>query len=293
MELKTATSVSLKQVQDLPTLPEVYQRLVAVLDDPRSLVWDAERIVRQDPPVTAKILRLVNSPLYGLRSPVTTIAQAVRTIGYDALKQLVLTTSVVSLFQQDRVAPLSYKAYWAHCLGTAVAARQLAFYLGEEYPEEFFVAGLLHDIGKLVHAQYFPEKFSAALALAAAERLTIEAAEQTILGISHVQTGGLLVHHWRLAPVIQRAVAYHHTPVFADFASLTLHEHVVHCANIISHSLGLGASGSHRLPPFVPLSWEILRLSPGHLANIVAVTKREFTQLMAILFTNDEAEQQQ
>jgi HD-like signal output (HDOD) protein len=98
MELKTVTAVSLKQVQDLPTLPEVYQRLVAVLDDPRSLVWDAERVVRQDPPVTAKILRLVNSPLYGLRSPVTTIAQAVRTIGYDALKQLVLTTSVVSLF---------------------------------------------------------------------------------------------------------------------------------------------------------------------------------------------------
>lgn len=284
---KPDASVALRQVHDLPTLPEVYQRLVTVLDDPRSSMWDAERIIRQDPPVTAKVLRLVNSSLYGLRAPVTSIAQAVRAIGYDELRQLVLTTSVISLFRQDRELPLSYRAYWEHCLGTAAAARQLALWIGEEHPEEFFVAGLLHDIGKLVHAQHFPEKFCAALSLAAAERLTIEAAEQAVLGISHAQTGGLLAFHWGLAPAIQRAIAYHHLPSAGDPTALTLHEHVVHCANIISYALGLGASGSHRLPPFASLSWELLRLSTGHLPSIVTATKKEFSQLVAVLFTAD------
>jgi putative nucleotidyltransferase with HDIG domain len=287
MELKPDVPVSLQHVRDLPTLPAVYQRLVAVLDDPRSSVWDAERIIRQDPPVTAKVLRLANSSLYSLRAPVTSIAQAVRTIGYDELRQLVLTTSVISLFQQDQELPFSYRAYWEHCLGTAAAARQLALYIGEEHPEEFFVAGLLHDIGKLVHMQYFPEKFRTALTMAATERLTVEAAEQAVLGISHAQTGGLLAHYWGLAPSIQRAVAYHHAPTIGDLAGLTLHQHVVHCANIISHTLGLGAGGSHRLPSFVPLSWELLRLSTGHLPHIITATKKEFSQMVAVLFTTD------
>lgn len=287
MALERNASVALRRVRDLPTLPEIYQRLVAVLDDPRSSVWDAERIIRQDPPVTAKVLRLVNSYLYGLRTPVTSIAQAVRTIGYDELRRLVLTTSIISLFPQERGSPLSYRAYWEHCLGTAVVARQLALALGEEHPEEFFVAGLLHDIGKLVHAQCFPEQFCAALTMAARERLTIAAAEEKVLGISHAQTGGLLVHYWGLSPIIRRAVAYHHAPLTGDLAALSLHQHVVHCADIISHALGLGASGSYRLPPFVPSSWELLRLSTSHLPGILTATKKEFAQLVTTLFASD------
>lgn len=268
----------------LPTLPEVYTRVVAVIDNPRSSIWEIEKIVRQDPVVTAKILRLVNSPWYGLRSPVSTVAQAVRTIGYEALKQLVLTTSVINLFRQDKNSPLSLKAYWGHCLGTAAAAYQLALRLGEEQPEEFFVAGLLHDIGKLVHAQYLAEQFRSLLTRATQERLTVAEAEQAQLGFSHEQTGGLLVQRWGLAPAIQRAVAYHHHPAVTNHLPPTLHEHVVHCADIISVALGLGSSGSHRLPPFVPLSWELLQLSSGHLAEVVTATKKEFSQLMDILF---------
>lgn len=285
-ELSPEEPLSFDRIHELPTLPEVYSRLVAIIDDPYSSVWDVERIVRQDPAVTAKILRLVNSLLYGLRSPVSTVMQAVRTIGYNALKQLVLTTSVIGLCQPEKNSPLSVKAYWSHCLGTAAAARQLALSLGEEHPEEFFVAGLLHDIGVSIHNQYLPEKFRSALSLAATERLSLATAERAVFGFSHDQTGGLLVQRWGLSPVIQRAVAYHHAPAVTDHLPLTLHEHVVHCANTISHALGLGLSGSHRLPPFVPLSWELLRLSTRHLAEVVVATKQEFSQLMTILFEN-------
>src|SRR5262249_26371277 len=132
--------------------------------------------------------------------------------------------------------------------------------------------------------QYAAEQFHAALALAARERLTLAEAERSVLGFSHDQTGGLLLQRWRLAPAIQRAVAYHHAPAVEANLPLTLHEHVVHCADMISTALGLGASGSHRFPVFVPLSWDVLRLSYGHLAEVVAATTREFAQLMEALF---------
>jgi putative nucleotidyltransferase with HDIG domain len=277
-----------EQVGTLPTLPEIYSRLSKAIDDPGSSVWDAERIVREDLTITARILQLVNSPLYSLRTPVSTVAQAIRIIGYEALKQLVLTTSVIDVFHPDPQAPLSHKAYWGHCLGTAAAARHLALWIGEEHAEEFFVAGLLHDIGKLVHNQFLPEQFSSALTLASTERLSLEAAERTVLGFTHNQTGGLLVNRWSLAPAIQRAVAYHHLPAVPGLHAPTLHEHIVHCADMISIALGFGFSGSRRFPRFVPLSWEILRLSTGHLTEIARAAKQEFAYLMTILFGTHE-----
>src|SRR5215475_10779594 len=99
LESRPEEQLPFGKVRELPTLPEVYCRATAVIDDPRSSVWEVEKIVRQDMAVTAKILRLVNSPIYGLRNPVSTVAQAIRTIGYDALKQLILTTSIIGLFR--------------------------------------------------------------------------------------------------------------------------------------------------------------------------------------------------
>ena len=277
-------SLIAERIHDLPTLPAIYQRVSATIDSPFASLWEIERIIRQDPAITARLLHFTNSPLYSLTTPVSTVADAIRTLGYDALKQLTLTTSVIDLFYNNGQSALALQAFWEHCLGTAAAARQLALWIGEEHPEEFFVAGLLHDIGKLIHNQYASDKFDAALKLAATERLTLEAAERKVFGFSHTQTGGFLVHRWGLAPAIQRAIAYHHSPAVPDLLSPTLHEHIVHCADLISISLGLGFSGSCHFPPFVPLSWEVLRLSSGHLAPVLSATKRETAQFMAILF---------
>lgn len=277
-------SLIAERIHELPTLPDIYQRLSSMIDNPFFSIWEIERIVRQDPVTTTRLLHLINSPLYSLTTPVSTVADAIRIVGYDALKQLILTTSVIDMFQQEEQGTLSLPAFWEHCLGTAAAARQLALWIGEEHPEEFFVAGLLHDIGKLIHNQYATDKFRASLQLAASERLTLEAAERRVLGFSHTQTGGFLVHRWGLSPATQRAIAYHHSPAVPDLLSPTLHEHVVHCADLISIGLGLGVSGSCHFPPFVPLSWEVLRLSPGHLAHVLSATKRDAAQFMTILF---------
>ena len=269
---------------DLATSPEVHAHLIDILNNPSTSIWDVEHVVRRDPALTMNVLRLASSLPGGLRPPAATVAQAIRSIGYAALKQRLCTLSVFPLFQSHQPAPLSYKAYSAHCLGTAVAARQIALRMGVEQPEEFFVAGLLHDIGKLVHNQYCPEQFRAALTLAAAERWTIQAAEQEVFGFTHAHTGGHLAASWQLSSTIQRVVAYHHTPQDSHHRPPTLQEHVVHCANIISHSLGLGESGNHRMPPLVARSWEILHLAPNHLAEISARTKREFSYLIDGIF---------
>ena len=273
------------QIRELPTLPDIYSRLVALTDtDSANIsVSDIEQIIRQDPALTATLLRIVSSPLYAAHRTVVTVAQAVRLLGFDALRHLVLAVSVISLFQREQDSLLPPLGYWQHCLGTAVAARQIALQLGAEQPEEFFVAGLLHDLGKLVHSQYFSENFEKALALAATERLPLVDAEEQLFGFSHADTGGFLLAQWGLAPVLQRAVLMHHAPLPPTQEPFSRHEYVVHCADCISLGLGLGCSGSHAFPNFLPLSWEILHLSRGHLAKIVQATRAEFVALQTIL----------
>jgi putative nucleotidyltransferase with HDIG domain len=283
-EITERSKAALDRLHDIPTLPDIYQKLTRVLADQYASVWDIEQVIRQDPVVTTKLLRLANSSLFCLATPVSAVTEAIRTVGYDALKQLLLTTSVVDLFPQIETLPFSLKAYWEHCLGTAVAARQIAWWKGEEHLEEFFVGGLLHDIGKLVHAVIYPDRFHAALTLARRERLTLETAEYTMFGFSHAQTGGLLGYHWGLAPDTQRAIAYHHAPVPHDHQATTVHEHIIHCADLISISLGLGQSGSYAFPPFVPFAWDMLQLSSAHLAKIVAATTQETRDLLQIVF---------
>ena len=265
---------------DFPTFPEVHTQLVNILDRPHTSIWDIESIIRCDPAVTINVLRLAGRVTPGLRPPAVTVAQAIRTVGYAALKQWVFTMSVFTQFQPYGDAPLSYTDYWAHCLGTAIAAKQLAVQVGVEQPEEFFIAGLLHDIGKFTHNQYFPEQFRAALTLATTQRLTLHAAEQQVFGFSHTDTGRQLAQEWQLAPTLQQVVAHYHMPEDRDLTPPTLHEHIVHCAAIISYSLKLGEGGDQCQPHFVPRSWEALHLTPSHLTEVVATTKHEFACLM-------------
>ena len=115
--------IVVERIHELPTLPEVYQRLSSTIDKPFSSIWEIERLIRQDPAITTRLLHVVNSPLYSVGAPVSTVAEAIRTVGYDALKQVILTTSVIDLFQHDCPGALSLPAFWQHCIGTAAAAR--------------------------------------------------------------------------------------------------------------------------------------------------------------------------
>ena len=130
-----------------------------------------------DQTLTARLLRLVNSPFYGFAQKVTTVSRAVGLIGFEALRNLVFSTSVMNLFKGDESATFRPSEFWKHSIGAAIAAKNIARRLGEKQVEEFFVAGLMHDIGKLVHHEFLPDEFCRAGELALERDILLREAE--------------------------------------------------------------------------------------------------------------------
>ena len=141
------------------------------------------------------MLHIVSSAQYGAYGSIRTVAQAVHLLGFDALKHVVLAASVISLFQKTDETLLPPLGYWQHSLGRAIASRHIALRMGEELPEEFFVAGLLHDLGKFGHSQHFSQCFEEALTLAASERLSLISGEERLFGFSHADIQAVFLSH--------------------------------------------------------------------------------------------------
>lgn len=261
-----------ERLHELPVLPEVHARLAIVLEDRGASLWDVERVVRLDPVLSTRVLHLAASSAVGRRRQATTVAEAVRLVGFDALADLAFGTGVGRAKPGDPIGPLPHRRFWLHCLATAAFSRRLALLAGEDQPEEHWVAGLLHDLGKLVHARFSPDGFRVAIEIAASRDVSLLEAEVEALGAGHDRTGGVLAQRWGLPPTVQRAIAHHHSPSPTAPAA---HEHVVHCANLMAVALDLGWSGDRRLPAFAAHAWDRLGLSISHVEPLVRDTRRE------------------
>jgi HD-like signal output (HDOD) protein len=140
----------IQAVKDVPSLPAAFSRLNTAVEDPRCTTRDIETIVREDAPLSGRLLRLANSAYFGFPGRVDTIARAITLVGTRQLRDLVLATSVIDMFKGVPTAHITMESYWQHSVACGLAARILASLRREPNPEQFFVAGLLHDIGRLI-----------------------------------------------------------------------------------------------------------------------------------------------
>lgn len=271
----------LEQVRTFPTLPIIVNKITELVGRPTTSARDIEAVIQLDQVLTAKLLRLVNSPFYGFPQKITTISRAIGVIGFVALRNLVFSTSVIHLFKASGSQLFHPVEFWKHSIGTAVAAKELAYHLGEKQVEEFFVGGLIHDLGKLVHNEYFAERFQQAGELAARKGLLLREAEQQILHFTHDQSGGYLVAQWNLPPSLVAMVAHHHHPSRAG-------EHqraagVIHMADILCRAKGLGSGGDDKIPFVDHLTWERLGLTLGDVEHVMGRMQRDFQEAAAFL----------
>lgn len=199
---------AVSHVRSLPPVPEVYRKLTAALANPEVAVADLVEIVAQDAAISAKILQLVNSSFFGLARRITTIADAISYLGTSVLKNVVLTAEVFRETPEVKVAGFSLAREQQHALFTARLAKEI---LDGGAADDAFVAGLLHDVGKLVLAVELPEHYGAAAA-AQAPGEPFHEAEQRVHGIGHAEIGGFLLGIWGLPYPIVEAVANHHAP---------------------------------------------------------------------------------
>jgi putative nucleotidyltransferase with HDIG domain len=261
----------------LVTLPDVFVRINRLVEDPNSTTGDIAKAVSQDPSFTMRLLRVANSPLYGLSSKVDTVSKAVSVIGTSQIRNLALSTSIATAFEGLPNDLVSMENFWRHSLYCALAARILAKQARRCDAEAVFTAGLLHDIGELVIFNRLAAQAKEALLLVLdnVDELPVYEAEWQIMGFDHAQVGGELARQWHLPPLLEDCIACHHA---VDKAQRHPREAaLVHIANILALLAEVDTLDLADVPPIDPRAWEITGLDE----DAIEPTVREAQQAIA------------
>lgn len=201
----------------LPSPPELFLKLHEVLENPEANLRDACRLIENDPGLSARVLKIVNSPFYGIPGKVTSLHRAINIVGIQEIQALVLTTLVVDRFSSFANDMMTMKEFWAMSVRCALTARLLAGY--RQYGQclqTLFLCGLLHEIGRLVVYHRLPELARAAALLARSEKISYQAGERRVIGFDHYQVGAELARLWRLPEVIAATIEHHDAPKNAE-----------------------------------------------------------------------------
>lgn len=274
------------KLKRISSLPLVFARINELLSDPKSCSADIGKVISKDQALTARLLRMVNSAFYGFPQKIDTVSRAVTIIGFRQLRELVLATSVVDLFKGlgDRVS-LRMEDFWKHSLACAVACRILAIYRREQNHESYFVAGLLHDIGRLVLIETLPAEYGRAMELSKSRQIPLAEAELEIFGFDHAAVGRELIRHWRLAHELADAVGFHET--FKNGSKQSVLGDGVHLANIFTHASEIGFSGEIYIPPLNPTAFERLGFQKTMIESVIAKVHEQFEDARSMLMTHE------
>ena len=223
------------RINKLPTLPATYQRLVECLKRPDADMDDVARIISMDPAMSARLLKVVNSAYFGLAKPVVEVARAGALLGLDRIMSLVLGQGIFSGGDAPQVRGFSLEALWSHSIATATAAHRIAIDEGfdKDQVAAAFLAGMLHDIGKLVLAMGMPEEYSRVLEMARGRPGSEREIETLELQAAHTDVGAYLVGLWGLPNTIAEAIAFHEDP--AQCTTEFGLPGIVHVADRIAH----------------------------------------------------------
>jgi putative nucleotidyltransferase with HDIG domain len=257
----------LHSIKSLQTQPAVIARITRMLQNPTTNAEELGMAIRADQGLTSAVLKLVNSAFYGFPGKIGSISHAVVLLGFSTVKNIVLTASVLDIFKANNNGKFNARDIWKHSLACGVSAQCLARTLGYESHEECFVAGLLHDIGKMVLFQLAPEDFSRVAECAEKTKTLFYDSECKLLGKNHQEIGGMLIEQWRLPQKILCAVSSHHNPPPPEDDDSTLTA-IVHCADIFSRALGYGNGGDRKIPVISDKAWNALNMDGVNLERL-------------------------
>lgn len=239
-----------KAVDSMPAFPKSVQKILELTRDVACSPKDLVQVIDKDPVVTVKVLRVVNSAYFGLSDPITSIDRAVVFMGFNLIKNLALGLAAIGMLPSDPRCGFDSQRYLMHSLTTAGFARQLAKVKRKANPNDCFIAGLLHDFGKVVVAQFMPTEFGRAIELSQQQKIALHSALQQVLGVDHATVGAMLAQKWRFADDLVDVIEHQHQPECADTDMMAC----VWAANQISKKLDFDFGGYtliEELPPSV------------------------------------------
>ena len=268
----------LESISNLPTLPAVMQKLNTAIRDPNANAALIAGIIKDDPAMMARIIKVVNSAAYGLPDPVQSLQQAISILGMTSLNNIALSTAVFSSCAARQKTDFDRNAFWKHCICTGIAANILSTRTTATVKKRFqkdtlHLCGLLHDIGKILLDEYFHAEFTDILARAAERQIPVYQAETEVCGTNHAEIGAWLARRWNLSADVVQAIRWHHDPENADVEHVELLR-LCHTANHICNVGNLGFSGDVA-PSFVLGVWKRIGLGVKDIREIVAQVQQE------------------
>ena len=227
----------------LPSLRSIDSALRELLNADNRYTTQISEVIRRDPSLTARLLRLVNSVYYGLTTPVNNIEEAVFYLGVRQIRQLAMVTPVIEDFQKlAGKTPFPWRQFWQHCIATAILTREVTNVTGQTVDEADYVAGLVHDVGKIVMAAAFPEHFEEVHRRVQSGLESRLDAERTVLGIDHCELGAIYLEQHHLPPVMVETARHHHEP--SQSAAYTNIVASVQIADLLVRHAKIGDSGN-------------------------------------------------
>jgi HD-like signal output (HDOD) protein len=263
------------------SLPLFYERLNETINHPRSSIEDIAKIITGDQGLTARILRLSNSPMFGCYAKVDSISKAVTIIGTQPLRDLALAASVMGVFKGIPEELMDMASFWKHSIACGIIARSLAVYRRESNVERLFVAGMLHDVGQVVLAAALPEVSRDLLESQRDSGIFYRDLERERLGFDHAELGGGLLKKWKIPVSIGEPVTCHHTPGAAE--QFRLETALIHLADVICEAMEFGRGAEFGVPPFDEPAWERLGLPTSIIGTVLKQAEPQIDETFAIL----------
>ncbi len=260
----TNPSIMKWEMADLPSMPIVIQRLQSAMAENDINISEVASIVESDQAFIARVLRLVNSPFYGLPQKISSVEAAITILGFDAVNQLLLATSVLTSFK-GHVSGFNISDFWTHSFGVGVIAKNLLLKSSREDRSFGFICGILHDIGRLLLVKIDKEKYITFYSKS--KMFTDLEAEKDYFDIDHQVLGQIVCRRWNFPENLIEIIANHHTPLLAEknpnIAS------TINMADMFCHALQVGDSSSYYVTQFFPKAWEMLNVNMKELEDIL------------------------
>lgn len=261
---------AISNVGDIATLPEVTVRIIQIVENPKSTARDMHDVIKNDPVLASRILKVVNSAFYGLPGQIGSFERAVVLLGLSAVKNIAIAASMTHMFNGSQsIEGFSGKAGWDHAVAVAVGCRLLSAAQGKPNVEESFLAGLLHDLGLLVERQLFAAKLTEVINRSKAPGASFCQLETEIIGADHQAFGMALATKWRFPAHLCTAIGYHHKPLELAPANRELPA-LVRIADVLACNAGIGFCGTACNQQIEPELLQITDLNESDLEETTA-----------------------
>lgn len=266
---------------ELVALPELVLKLNQMVDDPRCSTTDFANVILQDAALSAHLLQIANSPFYSLPSKIDSVSLAITIIGTQQLRDMILATTVVNHFNAIPHNLTSISNFWQHNIVCAITSSILAKKMGEKSHEQFFLAGLLHDIGKLVMYLAEPDLSLQMLEKVKSTDSNLQDIEKSIFGFNHWDVGAELLRTWKFPDSLVMPVLHHHSP--ADTENYQREAAAVHLGNAIANTIMPAISKDDDLPIDL-MVWEYMGLDESMLDAIIDETRQNVDHILELLY---------